>query len=106
MNWHQVFAGYMVGFLSRLLYGVRSTDMGPSAPFIVMLCSGSKCAKRLTAGFRNQMRAARADCEHSEVPVDIADAAGGQSKIAGQSAVSFGGHTHSVHAAKIAIEPR
>src|SRR5712664_3536886 len=29
MNSHQVFAGYMVGFFLRLLYGVRSTDMGP-----------------------------------------------------------------------------
>src|SRR5258706_2537657 len=29
MSWHQVFAGYMVGFFLRLLYGVRSTDMGP-----------------------------------------------------------------------------
>ncbi len=29
MNWHQVFAGYMVGFFLRLLYGVRATDMGP-----------------------------------------------------------------------------
>ena len=28
MNWHQVFAGYMVGFFLRRLYGVRSTDMG------------------------------------------------------------------------------
>ena len=29
MNFHQVFAGYMVGFILRILYGVRSTDMGP-----------------------------------------------------------------------------
>src|SRR5438045_7074432 len=29
MNWHQVFAGHMVGFFLRLLYGGRSTDMGP-----------------------------------------------------------------------------
>src|SRR3989440_10622109 len=29
MNWHQVFAGYMVGFFLGLLYGGRSTDMGP-----------------------------------------------------------------------------
>ena len=29
MNFHQVLAGYMIGFLLRVLYGVRSTDMGP-----------------------------------------------------------------------------
>src|SRR5260370_41975391 len=29
MNWHQGFPGYLVGFFLRLLYGVRSTDMGP-----------------------------------------------------------------------------
>ncbi len=29
MNFHQVLAGYMVGFFLHLLYGVRSTDMGP-----------------------------------------------------------------------------
>src|SRR5439155_10251271 len=29
MNWNEVFAGSLVGFFLRLLYGVRSTDMGP-----------------------------------------------------------------------------
>ena len=29
MNFHQVIAGYMIGFMLLILYGVRSTDMGP-----------------------------------------------------------------------------
>jgi glycosyltransferase involved in cell wall biosynthesis len=29
MNPHQVFAGYMIGLILRVLYGIRSTDMGP-----------------------------------------------------------------------------
>src|SRR6476661_508913 len=29
MIFHQVVAGYMIGFLLRVLYGVHSTDMGP-----------------------------------------------------------------------------
>ena len=29
MNFHQVLAGYGIGFMLRILYGVRSTDMGP-----------------------------------------------------------------------------
>jgi len=41
MNFHQVFAGYMVGFFLRILYGVRSTDMRWK------VCN---CAKRPTAG--------------------------------------------------------
>ncbi|HEY8204853.1 MAG TPA: glycosyltransferase family 2 protein, partial [Pyrinomonadaceae bacterium] len=29
MNFHQVVAGYMIGFFLQMLYGVHSTDMGP-----------------------------------------------------------------------------
>src|SRR5689334_18323183 len=29
MNFHQVVAGYSIGLILRILYGVRSTDMGP-----------------------------------------------------------------------------
>ena len=84
MNWHQVFAGYMVGFFLRLLYGVRSTDMGPFRAI------RREALERLnmreeTYGWplEMQMRAARAHLRILEVPVDYRRRAGGQSKIAG-----------------------
>jgi len=84
MNWHQVFAGYMVGFFLRLLYGVRSTDMGPFRAI------RREALERLnlreeTYGWplEMQMRAARAHLRMLEVPVDYRHRAGGQSKIAG-----------------------
>src|SRR5713101_2571833 len=84
MNWHQVFAGYMVGFFLRLLYGVRSTDMGPFRAI------RRDALERLnmredTYGWplEMQMRAARAHLRTLEVPVDYRRRAGGKSKIAG-----------------------
>jgi hypothetical protein len=84
MNWHQVFAGYMVGFFLRILYGVRSTDMGPFRAIrrdaLVRLNMREE-----TYGWplEMQMRAARAHLRTLEVPVDYRRRAGGQSKIAG-----------------------
>ena len=90
MNWHQVFAGYMVGFFLRLLYGVRSTDMGP------FRAVRREALERLnmreeTYGWllEMQMRAARAHLRTLEVPVDYRRRAGGQSKIAGTVGGSF-----------------
>src|SRR5229473_648316 len=84
INRHQVFAGYLVGFFLRLLYGVRSTDMGPFRAI------RRDALKRLnmreeTYGWplEMQMRAARAGLRTLEVPVDYRRRAGGQSKIAG-----------------------
>src|SRR5260221_4733336 len=84
MNWHQVFAGYMAGFFLSLLYGVRSTDMGP------LRAIRRDALERLnmreeTYGWplEMQMRAARAGLRILEVPVDYRRRAGGQSKIAG-----------------------
>ena len=84
MNWHQVFAGYMVGFFLRSLYGVRSTDMGPFRAI------GRDALERFnmreeTYGWplEMQMKAARAGLRILEVPVDYRRRAGGQSKIAG-----------------------
>src|SRR6266849_667982 len=84
MNWHQVFAGYMVGFFLRLLYGVRSTDMGPFRAI------RREALERLnmreeTYGWplEMQMRAARAHLRILEVAVDYRRRAGGRSKIAG-----------------------
>jgi glycosyltransferase involved in cell wall biosynthesis len=84
MNFHQVFAGYAVGFILRILYGVHSTDMGP---FRAMR---RETLERLnlreeTYGWplEMQMRAAQAHVPTMEVPVDYKRRAGGQSKIAG-----------------------
>jgi glycosyltransferase involved in cell wall biosynthesis len=82
--WHQIAAGRIAGLGTRLLYGVRYTDM---------------CAFRairrdalLGLGMREetygwniemQMRAARAGLRILEVPVDYHRRSGGSSKVAG-----------------------
>src|SRR5437870_2652683 len=84
MNWHQVFAGHMVGFFLRLLYGVRSTDMGPFRAIHRDALQRLKMREE-TYGWplEMQMRAARAHLRTLEVPVDYRRRAGGRSKIAG-----------------------
>ncbi len=84
MNWHQVFAGYMVGFFLRLLYGIRSTDMGPFRAIRRDVLE-SLGMREETYGWplEMQMRAARAGLRILEVPVDYRRRAGGHSKIAG-----------------------
>jgi len=84
MSWHQVFAGYMVGLFLRLLYGVRSTDMGPFRA-IRRDALESLRMREETYGWplEMQMRAARAGLRILEVPVDYRRRAGGRSKIAG-----------------------
>jgi glycosyltransferase involved in cell wall biosynthesis len=84
MNWHQVFAGHMVGFVLRLLYGIRSTDMGPFRA-IRRDALESLELREETYGWplEMQMRAARAGLRILEVPVDYRRRAGGYSKIAG-----------------------
>ncbi len=90
MNWHQVFAGYLVGFFLRLLYGVRSTDMGPFRA-IRRAALESLGMREETYGWplEMQMRAARAGLRTLEVPVDYRRRAGGQSKIAGTACGSI-----------------
>jgi glycosyltransferase involved in cell wall biosynthesis len=108
INWHQVFAGYMVGFFLRLLYGVRSTDMGPFRAI------RRDALERLnmheeTYGWplEMQMRAARAGLRTLEVPVDYRRRAGGRSKIAGTVRGSVLAATRILLTlARIAIEPR
>jgi len=84
MNFHQVFAGHMVGLILRALYGVRYTDMGPFRAI------RRDALERLhlreeTYGWplEMQMKAARGGLRILEVPVDYRRRAGGQSKIAG-----------------------
>jgi glycosyltransferase involved in cell wall biosynthesis len=84
MNLHQVVAGYAIGVFLRMLYGVRSTDMGPFRAI------RRDALERLgmreeTYGWplEMQMRAGRARLRTLEVPVDYRRRVGGQSKIAG-----------------------
>jgi glycosyltransferase involved in cell wall biosynthesis len=84
MNFHQVIAGYMVGFILRILYGVRSTDMGPFRA-IRRDTLDRLGLREETYGWplEMQMRAAQARVRTIEVPVDYRRRAGGHSKIAG-----------------------
>ncbi len=84
MNFHQVFAGYMIGLFLRVLYGARSTDMGPFRA-IRRSTLENLGMREETYGWpiEMQMRAARARVRTLEVPVDYRRRAGGRSKIAG-----------------------
>jgi glycosyltransferase involved in cell wall biosynthesis len=90
MNFHQVIAGYMVGFVLHLLYGVRSTDMGPFRA-IRRETLDNLGLREETYGWplEMQMRAAQARVPTIEVPVDYRRRAGGHSKIAGTIRGSF-----------------
>jgi glycosyltransferase involved in cell wall biosynthesis len=81
---HQVVAGYMIGLLLRLLYGVHSTDMGPFRAIRRDTLEKLNLREE-TYGWplEMQMRAARARVRTMEVPVDYRRRAGGHSKIAG-----------------------
>jgi len=84
LNFHQILAGYMIGFILRILYGVRSTDMGPFRA-IRRETLDRLGLREQTYGWplEMQMRAARAQVRTIEVPVDYRRRAGGHSKIAG-----------------------
>lgn len=84
MNFHQVIAGYMIGFMLQMLYGVRSTDMGPFRAIRRDTLDRLNLREE-TYGWplEMQMRAARARVRTIEVAVDYRRRAGGHSKIAG-----------------------
>jgi hypothetical protein len=84
MNFHQVLAGYMIGLILQILYGVRSTDMGPFRA-IRRDTLDRLGLREQTYGWplEMQMRAAQARVRTIEVPVDYRRRAGGNSKIAG-----------------------
>lgn len=90
MIFHQVLAGYLVGFLVRLLYGVHYTDMGPFRAIrrdaLESLGMGEE-----TYGWplEMQMKAARSGLRILEVPVDYRRRSGGSSKISGTLKGSF-----------------
>jgi glycosyltransferase involved in cell wall biosynthesis len=84
MNFQQLFAGRVAGWLLRLLYGVRYTDM---CPFRAIRRDALERLgmKEQTYGWNleMQMRAARARLRILEVPVNHRCRTGGESKVSG-----------------------
>jgi glycosyltransferase involved in cell wall biosynthesis len=84
MNFQQVFAGRIAGWLLGLLFGVRYTDM---CPFRAIRRDALEKLemKELTYGWNleMQMRAARARLRILEVPVNHRCRTGGESKVSG-----------------------
>jgi glycosyltransferase involved in cell wall biosynthesis len=84
MNAHQIIAGYVIGFVLRLLYGVHYTDM---CPFRAIRRAALVLfdMREMTFGWNleMQMRAARAGLRILEIPVDHRRRAGGVSKVSG-----------------------
>lgn len=84
MNFQQVFAGRVAGWLLGVLYGVHYTDMCPFRA-IRREKLDSLGMKEPTYGWNleMQMRAARAGLRIREVPVDHRCRTGGESKVSG-----------------------
>jgi len=84
MNFQQVFAGRVAGWLLRLLYGVRYTDMCPFRAIRRSALDGL-AMKETTYGWNleMQMRAARERLRILEVPVNHRCRTGGESKVSG-----------------------
>jgi glycosyltransferase involved in cell wall biosynthesis len=84
MNFQQVFAGRVAGWLLRLLYGVSYSDMCPFRA-IRRDALDRLGMKESTYGWNleMQMRAARARLRVLEVPVNHRCRAGGESKVSG-----------------------
>jgi glycosyltransferase involved in cell wall biosynthesis len=84
MNLQQIISGRAAGFLLRLIYGVRYTDMGPFRA-LRRASFDSLGMKEPTYGWNleMQMRAARAGLRILEVPVDHRCRTGGESKVSG-----------------------
>jgi|SRR5918992_4312046 glycosyltransferase involved in cell wall biosynthesis len=84
MNFQQIIAGRLAGFLLRKLYGIRYTDM---CPFRAIRREALQRLgmRELTYGWNleMQMRAARAKLRILEVPVSHRRRAGGTSKVSG-----------------------
>jgi hypothetical protein len=84
MNFQQILSGRIAGFILRLLYGVRYTDM---CPFRAIRRDALERLgmRELTYGWNleMQMKAARAGLRILEVPVDHRRRTGGESKVSG-----------------------
>ncbi len=107
MAWHQILAGLVAGWLTKLLYGVRYTDMCAFRAIRrdTLLALGMR---ELTYGWNleMQMRVARAGLRVLELPVAYRRRLGGQSKVAGslRGSIKAGLKIMSTFA-RIAIEP-
>ncbi len=107
MAWHQLVAGHIAGILTRMLYGVRYTDMCAFRAIRrdTLLALGMR---ELTYGWNleMQMRVARAGLRVLEVPVAYRCRLGGQSKVAGslRGSVKAGVKIISTFA-RVAMEP-
>jgi glycosyltransferase involved in cell wall biosynthesis len=84
MNFQQIFAGRLAGWLMSILYGVRYTDMCPFRA-IRREALEKLSMKEETYGWNleMQMKAARARLRILEVPVNHRCRAGGVSKVSG-----------------------
>jgi glycosyltransferase involved in cell wall biosynthesis len=84
IGWHQLLAGRLAGLGTRLLYGVRYTDMCAFRAIRrdALLALGMR---EMTYGWNieMQMRAARAGLRIREIPVPYHRRSGGESKVAG-----------------------
>jgi glycosyltransferase involved in cell wall biosynthesis len=107
MAWHQILAGHIAGVLTKLLYGVRYTDM--SAFRAIRRATLLRLGMReLTYGWNleMQMRVARAGLRVLELPVGYRRRLGGESKVAGslRGSVRAGAKIMSTFA-RVATEP-
>jgi glycosyltransferase involved in cell wall biosynthesis len=84
MNFQQVAAGYLAGWLIRLIYGVKFTDMSPFRAIRPAILK-SLGMREETYGWNleMQMRAARAGLRILEIPVNHRCRTGGVSKVSG-----------------------
>jgi glycosyltransferase involved in cell wall biosynthesis len=84
MNFQQIVAGRIAGWILRLLYGVRYTDM---CPFRAIrrdaLEKLGMCEQTYGWNLEMQMKAARAGLRILEIPVNHRRRAGGESKVSG-----------------------
>ena len=84
MNFQQILSGRIAGFILRLLYGVRYTDM---CPFRAIrrdaLTKLDMCEKTYGWNLEMQMKTARAGLRILEIPVNHHRRAGGESKVSG-----------------------
>jgi glycosyltransferase involved in cell wall biosynthesis len=107
MAWHQILAGRIAGVLTKLLYGVRYTDMCAFRAIRrdTLLGLGMR---ELTYGWNleMQMRVARAGLRVLEVPVGYRRRLGGESKVAGslRGSLKAGAKIMSTFA-RVATEP-
>ncbi len=106
MNFQQICAGRIAGFLLRLLYGVRYTDMCPFRAIRRESLEGLKMREE-TYGWNleMQMRAARDGLRILELPVDHRCRAGGESKVSGTLSGTIRAGTRIITTlARIAVE--